>query len=303
MASTHPHIESMLNKYDLTKDDPFEALREILQEIVLYALSDAGFFKYAVFYGGTALRILYGLPRFSEDLDFSLLKPDITFDLSKYEKAVIEKLASYGFESNIETKIKENKSIQSAFLKGNTIKYLIAINAPDDIVKTFHSRKILKIKFEVDTEPPINFQDEEKLHLLPSPFMIRTMIPSSLFAGKMHAIICRSWQTRPKGRDWYDLVWYIQREYEVDLFHLATMLVQGCNALEKIDEKIPNSIDEYTKELVQSLLVKRIETLDIELAKDDVKRFISDESELNIWSKDFFKSIATMIKFSEKCPI
>jgi hypothetical protein len=290
----------MLNKYDLTKDDPFEALREILQEIVLYALSDAGFFKCAVFYGGTALRILYGLPRFSEDLDFSLIKPDPTFDLSKYEKAVIEKLVAYGFESNIETKIKENKPIQSAFLKGNTLKHLIAINAPDDIVKTFHSRKILKIKFEVDTEPPINFQDEEKLHLLPSPFMIRTMTPSSLFAGKMHAILCRSWQTRPKGRDWYDLVWYIQRGYEVDLFHLATRLVQGCNALEKIDEKIPSSIDEYTKELVQSLLVKRIETLDIELAKDDVKRFISDESELNIWSKDFFKSIATMIKFLEQ---
>jgi len=299
LASTHPHIEAMLNKYDLTKDDPFEALREILQEIVLYALSDSGFFKNAVFYGGTALRILYGLPRFSEDLDFSLIKPDPTFDLSKYEKAVIQKLESYGFEAQIETKIKENKAIQSAFLKGNTLKHLIAINAPADIVKTFHSGKILKIKFEVDTEPPINFKDEEKLHLLPSPFMIRTMVPSSLFAGKIHAILCRSWQTRPKGRDWYDLVWYVQRGYEVDLYHLATRLVQGCRTLEKIEEEIPNSIDEYTKEVVQNLLEKRIETLDIGLAKDDVKRFISDENELNIWSKDLFKSISRMIKFSE----
>lgn len=299
MASIHPHIEAMLNKYDLTKDDPFEALREILQEIVLYALSDAGFFKHAVFYGGTALRILYGLPRFSEDLDFSLIKPDPTFDLSKYEKAVIQKLEAYGFEAEIETKIKDSKPIQSAFLKGNTLKHLIAINAPEDIVKTFHPGKILKIKFEVDTEPPINFQDEEKLHLLPSPFMIRTMVPSSLFAGKMHAILCRSWQTRPKGRDWYDLVWYVQRGYEVDLYHLATRLVQGCRALEKIEEEIPNSIDKYTKELVQNLLEKRIETLDIGLAKDDVKRFISDENELNIWSKDFFKSISRMIKFLE----
>lgn len=300
MASTHPHIEAMLNKYDLTKDDPFEALREILQEIVLFALSDAGFFKEAVFYGGTALRILYGLPRFSEDLDFSLIKPDSSFDLTKYEQAVVGKLNAYGFEAQIETKIKDNTAIQSAFLKGNTVKHLIAISAPEDIVKTFHSGKILKIKFEVDTQPPINFQDEEKLHLLPSPFMIRTMTPSSLFAGKMHAILCRAWQSRPKGRDWYDLVWYVQRGYELDLYHLATRLTQGCKALKNMNEEIPTSIDEYSKELVQDLIHKRIETLDIELAKQDVRRFISDESELNIWSKDFFKSIANMIKYKQE---
>ncbi|WP_428023783.1 nucleotidyl transferase AbiEii/AbiGii toxin family protein [Arcobacter sp.] len=299
MATAHPHIEAMLKKYDLTKDDPFEALREILQEIVLAALSDAGFFKHAVFYGGTALRILYNLPRFSEDLDFSLIKPDPSFDLSKYEKAVIDKLQTYGFEAQIQTKIKDTSAVQSAFLKGNTLKHLIAINAPDDIIKTFHSGKTLKIKFEVDTNPPINFNDEEKLHLLPSPFMIRTMTPSSLFAGKIHAILCRGWKTRPKGRDWYDLVWYVQSAYELDLFHLATRLTGGCKALESIDENLPNSIEGYSEENIKNLLQKRIETLDIELAKDDVKRFISDENELNIWSKEFFSAIANMIKFTK----
>ena len=297
MADTHPHITAMLQKYDLTKDDPYEALREILQEIVLYALSDAGFFNHAVFYGGTALRILYGLPRFSEDLDFSLLKPDPSFDLSKYEKAVLDTLYTYGFEAQVETKIKDQSAIQSAFIKGNTIKHLLAINAPEDIVKSFNAGKILKIKFEVDTEPPINFEDEQKLHLTPAPFMVRSMKPSSLFAGKLHAVLCRGWKTRPKGRDWYDMVWYVQNGYQVNLTHLATRLIQSCKALEEAEIELPNSLEQYNQNMVVSLLQQRVESLDIELAKKDVRRFIYDEKELEIWSKYFFSSLIQMIKF------
>jgi hypothetical protein len=297
MADTHPHITAMLQKYDLTKDDTYEALREILQEIVLYALSDAGFFNHAVFYGGTALRILYGLPRFSEDLDFSLLKPDPSFDLSKYEKVVLDTLYIYGFEAQVETKIKNQSAVQSAFIKGNTIKHLLAINAPEDIVKSFNAGKILKIKFEVDTEPPINFEDEQRLHLTPAPFIVRSMRPSSLFAGKLHAVLCRGWKTRPKGRDWYDMIWYVQNGYQVNLTHLATRLLQSCKALEDAEIELPKTIELYTPELIASLLQKRFDTLDIELAKQDIHRFIYDEKELKIWSKDFFSSLIQMIKF------
>lgn len=297
MSDTHPHIMTMLEKYNLTKDDPYEALREILQEIVLYALSDSGFFNHAVFYGGTALRILYGLPRFSEDLDFSLIKPDRSFDLAKYEKAVLKQLKIYGFEADVETKIKENSTIQSAFIKGNTVKHLIAISTPDNVVKTFHTGQLIKIKFEVDTQPPINFEDEQKLHLHPTPFMIRTMKPSSLFAGKMHAILCRGWQSRPKGRDWYDMVWYIQKGYEINLLHLATRLIQSCKALENTNVEIPYTIDKYNKDIIIELLKKRINTLNIALAKQDVQRFVTDKNELNIWSDTFFNEIAKMIKF------
>lgn len=297
MADTHPHIAAMLQNYDLSKDDPYEALREILQEIVLYALSDAGFFNHAVFYGGTALRILYGLPRFSEDLDFSLIKPDPSFDLSKYEKAVVGTLKTYGFEAQVETKVKEQSAVQSAFIKGNTIKHLLAINAPEDIVKSFNAGKLFKIKFEVDTEPPLNFEEEQKLHLTPAPFMIRSMKPSSLFAGKLHAVLCRGWQNRPKGRDWYDMVWYVQNGYAVDLVHLATRLTQSCKALVDTAVELPADIVLYTPELIASLLQKRVDALDINLAKQDVRRFIYDEKELNIWSQDFFSSLIQMIKF------
>ena len=298
MADTHPHIAAMLQNYDLSKDDPYEALREILQEIVLYALSDAGFFNHALFYGGTALRILYGLPRFSEDLDFSLLKPDPSFDLSKYEKAVVGTLKTYGFEAQIETKVKNHSAIQSAFIKGNTIKHLLAINAPEDIVNSFNAGKLLKIKFEVDTQPPLNFEEEQKLHLTPAPFMIRSMKPSSLFAGKLHAVLCRGWQNRPKGRDWYDMVWYVQNKYEVDLTHLTTRLIQSCKALQDTEVELPEEMKLYTPALIVSLLQKRVDTLDIELAKQDVRRFIYDEKELVIWGKDFFSAIIKMIKFT-----
>ncbi|MFK5937287.1 MAG: nucleotidyl transferase AbiEii/AbiGii toxin family protein [Sulfurimonas sp.] len=297
MSNTHPHIVSMLERYDLTTTDPYEALREILQEIVLYALSTTNFFNHALFYGGTALRILYGLPRFSEDLDFSLLQKDDTFNLSKYEKVVVDTLKSYGFEAAVETKVKEQSAVQSAFVKGNTVQHLIAINAPQDIIERYNAGKLLKIKFEVDTQPPLNFQEEQKLHLYPAPFMLRVMLPSSLFAGKLHAVLCRGWKNRPKGRDWYDMVWYVQKQYSVDITHLATRLLQSCKALENSEVTMPKTIEEYTPKILKELLYKRVETLDVELAKDDVKRFIYDENELNIWSKDFFIAIIEKIEF------
>jgi hypothetical protein len=297
MADVHPHIVAMLQKYDLSKDDPYEALREIVQEIVLYALNDAGFFNHAVFYGGTALRILYALPRFSEDLDFSLLKPEPTFDLSKYEKSVLDTLKVYGFEATIETKLKDESAVQSAFIKGDTIKHLLAINAPEDIIKRYGTGKLLKVKFEVDTEPPMNFKEEQKLHLTPMPFMVRSMTISSLFAGKLHAVLCRGWKTRPKGRDWYDMVWYIQNGYEVDLTHLATRLMQSCKALSDTEIELPTMAQHYTPQIIINLLKKRIESLEIEMAKQDVRRFIYDEKELSVWSKEFFLAIIQILKF------
>lgn len=300
MTTTHPHIVSMLEKYNLTSIHPVEALREILQEIILYALSKTDFFDHAVFYGGTALRILYGLPRYSEDLDFSLLKEDSSFDLLNYEKVIVNTLATYGFEAIIQHKKKSNEmsQVKSAFLKGNTLKHLIAISAPDDVIQSYHPDKTLKIKFEVDTVPPLSFNHEEKLHLSPAPFQIKTMAPSSLFAGKMHAILCRGWASRPKGRDWYDLIWYATKGYELDLTHLATRMMQKCTALENAGIELPSEIDEYSKELVMKWLNHRIDNLDVDNAKNDIKRFISDQSELDIWSVDFFKQVIKMIKFA-----
>jgi predicted nucleotidyltransferase component of viral defense system len=294
VPNIHPAIAKMLEKYDLsTADKTYEALREILQEIVLLGLSRAGFFNYALFYGGTALRILHGLDRFSEDLDFSLIAPDANFDLVHYEDAVVEALHSFGFEVTIQMKNSEG-NIKSAFLKGNTSQHLLNIEAPEDIVKTFGQGRLVKIKFEVDTQPPLDFESEKKILLVPSPFSINTMTLPSLFAGKMHAVLCRNWSSRPKGRDWYDLVWYISNGYALDLKYLNARLQQNCSWSENKNIDLSKEVD---KDSLSELLKMRIDHLDIHAAKRDVEVFIADKRVLDIWSKEFFTDIVRKISY------
>ena len=292
---THPALIKMLEKYDLTNSNSsYDALREILQEIVLLGLYDAGFFKHAAFYGGTALRILHNLPRFSEDLDFSLLESNSEFNLKPYEEAIISTLKAFGFDVTIEIKEKNNISaIASAFVKGNTIEHLININAPKDITSKIHRDQAVKIKLEVDTNPPLEFETANVIRLTPRPFSINAFTLPSLYAGKMHAILCRAWSTRPKGRDWYDLVWYIANDIELDSIHLKSRLSQSCKYLEENNIQIPS---ELTKQTIKELLLQRIETLDIVKAKNDIQPFIKDIREIELWSKEFFVSVIENIK-------
>ncbi|MGE4510745.1 MAG: nucleotidyl transferase AbiEii/AbiGii toxin family protein, partial [Sulfurimonadaceae bacterium] len=287
---THPALMKMLEKYDLTNSNSsYDALREILQEIVLLGLYDAGFFKHAAFYGGTALRILHNLPRFSEDLDFLLLKSNPEFNLKPYEEAIISSLKAFGFDVTIEIKEKNNSSaIASAFVKGNTIEHLLNINAPKDITTKIHRDKAVKIKLEVDTNPPLEFETANVIRLIPRPFSINAFTLPSLYAGKMHAILCRAWSTRPKGRDWYDLVWYIANDVELDSIHLKARLSQSCKYLEENNIQIPS---ELSKQTIKNLLLQRIESLDVEKAKNDIQPFIKDMREIELWSKEFFVSV------------
>ena len=295
MSELHPAIGKMLEKHDLsTADKTYEALREILQEIVLLGLYRAGFFNEAVFYGGTALRILYGLDRFSEDLDFSLLEENEGFDLGAYKKGIMETLQSFGFEVDLQLK-NQVGAIKSAFLKGNTAQHLLNIKAPDDIIAKYGQGRLVKIKLEVDTHPPLAFQSEKKTQLLPAPYTIHSMKLPSLFAGKLHAILCRNWSSRPKGRDWYDLVWYVANGYRVDLTHLSARLAQSCDWQEREEVTFDGKA---SWEFVLQRLNNRIENLDIESARRDVESFISDRRVLDIWSREFFLEIAKRIETS-----
>jgi len=294
VPNTHPAIVKMLEKYDLsTSDSTYEALREILQEIVLLGLYRAGFFEHALFYGGTALRILHGLDRFSEDLDFSLRQVNLDFDLSQYEDAVMEALHSFGFKVSVQIIQKEN-DVKSAFVKDDTIQHLLNIEAPQDIIDAFGRGKLVKIKIEVDTNPPLDFQSEKITLLTPSPFMVNSMTLPSLFAGKMHALLCRNWANRPKGRDWYDFIWYITQGHPLDLKHLNARLQQNCPWQTKKQITITSNV---TQDDVKELLTERINELDIAAAKRDVEGFISDRRVLDIWSKDFFRSLVDKINW------
>lgn len=284
-------ILKMLERYKLehTKDYT-SAIKEIIQEIALLGLWRAKFFEKAAFYGGTALRILYQLDRFSEDLDFTLLKPDPHFELKKYAHAVQQELASFGFAAEVKRKEKVRQSaVDSAFIKLNTIQSLFYIGLPEIISQGVHPAETLKVRFEIDTDPPAaNIETETQFLLLPSPFSVKTYRLEDLYAGKIHATLCREWKGRTKGRDWYDLVWYIARGIRLNLKHLESRMIQSGNL--PVDEQL-------TEENLLELFEEKISSLDIESAKNDIVQFISDESKVDLWSKDFFKQVTAQIKF------
>lgn len=222
-------MTEMLKKYQENGDtDKKNAIKEIMQEIVLCGLSRAGFFKQAAFYGGTALRIFYGLDRFSEDLDFSLISSDSDFDLSSFFPILRKEIASYGLNVDISEKKKSAESaIRSAFLKGNTQEHMLLFYASEQAVSGIAKDEVIKIKFEVDTNPPDGATFETKYRLLPAPYEVKLYDTPSLFAGKVHAVICRAWKSRVKGRDLYDYVFYLSRGACLNTEHLKSRLVQS----------------------------------------------------------------------------
>jgi predicted nucleotidyltransferase component of viral defense system len=283
-------IKTMLDRYSLKSAADYEnALKEIIQEISLLGLWRAKFFEKASFYGGTALRLLYGLDRFSEDIDFSLLKPDTNFKIDNYTAALRDELYSFGFSVTVERKDKTfETNIESAFIKAGTLKNLIAIEAPPQLLKKLSNARILKVKIEVDIEPPSGFKTEAKYLLNPIPFSVNTYKIPYLFAGKMHAILCREWKTRVKGRDWYDFVWHVGKNAKLDLKHLENRMRQSGHISQN---------DILSKKKFHELLDQRIENVDFEKAKNDVAPFIKDQGAVLVWSKDFFREVAKRVVF------
>jgi len=279
-------IESMLRKYDCKSSEDYEnALIEIVQEVALLGLSRSDFFSHAAFYGGTALRIFYGLPRFSEDLDFSLDRPDKGFELDEYLSSVEKELRAYQFNMTVKRKQKIAESaVQSAFIKGNTLQNILEISSDDIAIRGIHPNAVLRIKFEVDTEPPEGAGYQVINVLSPTPHRVRLYDLESLFAGKIHAVLCRDYKNRVKGRDFYDYIWYLQRGARVNLYHLQKRMEQSG----KWDSGKELTIDE-----LKILLKKRFETVDFDSARNDVSRFLTrgDRSDLSLWDRDFFTDI------------
>ncbi len=282
-------IRQILATYEIRGlGDSLRALREIMQEIALLGLWRGKFFEKAAFYGGTALRVLYGLDRFSEDLDFSLLKKNDSLALADYSGALKRELASFGFVVEIESRPKPSgAAVQSAFLKADTRTQMISVEFDRDLIQQIPRNQVLKIRLEVDTDPPPGFSTETRYLLRPVPFAVRTFGLSDLFAGKMHAVLCREWKSRVKGRDWYDLVWFAAYHPELHLAHLEQRMRQtghwtGPSALTEAD--------------FRSLLAARIEKVDIDQIRREVEPFVKDPVSLTVWSKEFFLDVASRIK-------
>ncbi len=275
-------IKEWLGTYKpANQEAAFSALREIMQEIALAGLQRAGFFEKAAFYGGSALRIFYGLDRFSEDLDFSLLEVNSEFVLEKYMEAVITEFKALGMTVSITEKKKVQKSnIESAFLKSETIwKELIL----EDIIPQsgLGQRANIKIKIEVDTEPPLGFGTEEKLLLKPFSFYVKCFTIADLFAGKMHALLFRKWKNNVKGRDWYDMEWYIKKGVQLNLKHFMLRAVDSGDWPKET----------ITQDEFMELLHAKIDEVNLNRVKDDIVRFIPDPKVIERWSPKYFHDL------------
>lgn len=269
------------------EEETYSALREIMQEIVLGGLSRTDFFKHAAFYGGTALRIFYGLDRYSEDLDFSLLTVNPNFTLSPYFSAIQTEFEALGMKVSIREKDKKTKTaVESAFLKTETLWQEIVL---EDIVKQhgISSNRNIKIKIEIDRIPPLGFETENKLLIQPFSFYVNCFKPTSLFAGKMHALLFRKWKNRVKGRDWYDMEFYIQKRIPLNIEHFLRRAIETGDWTEKT----------ITEEQILNLLKEKISTTKIENIKEDVVRFIQDDRKLDIWSTEYFNDLIQKIRF------
>lgn len=270
--------EKMLSAYDQSTDTARRnAVYEVSQQIVLAGLADGGFFDKAAFYGGTCLRIFHGLNRFSEDMDFTLLKEDNSFYFEHYFQPIIDQFALVG--RKVEINKKEKKifgKVESAFLKDNTDVYDLS----------FQTEKSIRVKIEVDTIPPLKFTTEQRLLLQPKSFMTRCVTLPDLFAGKMHALAFRVWKNRIKGRDWYDFEWYVRNGIPLDWNHLQERIRQFNG-------------QEMTLEEFKTTLRERLSGTDINRVKEDVLPFLNNPGELDIWSNDYFLLLADQMKIHE----
>ncbi len=262
-------------------------LREAIQKICLLGLWRGAFFEHAAFYGGTALQVLYGLDRWSENLDFSLLveKPD--FSLEAYLNHVRQELEAWGIAANVDLSPNKASRIESAFIKANTLKTLIELEIPPSELGRLHRDEVSSVKFELDPHPPCGFSTQGCFLLEPIPFSVRVMDLPDLFAGKMHAVLARGWASRVKGRDWYDLIWFVREGHTLNLAHLEARLIQSGHW----DQETPLDADSF-----RALLRDRINQTSFDQAKQDVLPFIPDSAALQNWSAELFESLVERIK-------
>ena len=269
-------IQERLNSYGCASAiEEEQALREITQEIVLAALGRTAFFDKAAFQGGTCLRIFHGVNRFSEDLDFALRVPDSAFELGGYLRAVVEDLGAFGYQIEIDDRGGVDEVVKKAFLKDDSIGRLLKLGFRP---KSGPMRKI-RIKFEVDSNPPAGAAYEVKIMDFPFPAAVSLFDLPSLFAGKMHALLCREYV---KGRDWYDFLWYAAR-FTRPNFDLLSSALDQTGPWEEKKLYVDDSWCRWE-------LSAKIESLDFAKLREDVKRFLRpvEVASLNLWTREFF---------------
>lgn len=281
MKSTLEEIISVYNPKTVVETKAI--LREIIQSIVLIGLSRGGFFNKASFYGGTALRIFYGLNRYSEDLDFTLNSKEEDFSLEPYLKYINDIALSYGLELNISTKIKKIDSpIESAFAKLNTYQTFISLKMDSNLLNLLHKDEVIKVKFEVDCNPALGFSKESRWIDMPEFASISVLDESSLFSGKLHAILCRTYKNNVKGRDYYDFLFYMSKKIKPNIEYLKNKLVETGKL---------NEDEDFNLEILKQMLYEKFNSVDFEQVKIDARKFIFKNENLDYYSKELFLDV------------
>lgn len=278
-------IQERLKSYNsLSKQEELSALKEIYQEIALAGLARSNFFKLAAFQGGTALRIVHQLKRFSEDLDFVLLKPSDSFQWHSYLKAIEIEFNSFGVNLEIKERAAAKGAIKTAFLKENSFARILELTYD----RLSSDEQKITIKLEIDTQPPEGSNFENAFLTYPYPFSILIQDFPSLFASKCHALLCRKYE---KGRDWFDFLWYLSRRTPINYFLLKNALYQAGPYKE---QEIP-----YSKKWLYEEFEKKISALDWKSAKRDVENFLRSEERKFVenWSRELFQNQIEKIEF------
>ena len=271
-------IQKRLDAYKATNPvEEEQATKEIIQEVSLYALWRSGFFEVAAFQGGTSLRILHGLPRFSEDLDFMLKVPDPDFDWSGYLTQLLSCFEEYGLKSEAIPKGRMQQRIKKAVIKDNSITNQLSLS----FYQGREGQKI-NIKLEIDVEPPGSSGYAYAYLDFPTDYEVCHQDLSSNFALKIHALLCRGFL---KGRDWYDFNWYLKQKVSPNLPHLKNALVQYGPWQGQDDLAVDIS---WLKNVMQ----EKIDSIDWKEAADDVERFLKPGAveSLKLWSARFFSA-------------
>ena len=291
-------VREMLSRYDV--EDPEgarNALREVLQEIVLFGLYEGGFFDTVAFYGGTALRILHRLDRFSEDLDFCLRPGAETLELRTFGRNVEEALRRFEIEASFEPREEVSPGgIVAAQVRTEPLRGILSVSlvsALGEVVARLPRNQTLRIKVEVDTGRARGFEDEESYALYPVPFPLRVLTLPCLFSGKMHALLCRGWGNRVKGRDWYDLLWFLRKGVPLHLPFLEEKLRESGHWAEA---------HPLQAEDVRRLYRERVERLDVKQARNDLLPFVRDPRALDAWSPSLFSSLEERLLFVREVP-
>lgn len=261
-----------------------QALREVIQEITLVGLWRGKFFEHAAFYGGTALRIFYNLDRFSEDLDFTLLSANPEWSWEPYGKVIKSELAAFGFDVTFEEKKKSTQSaIKSAFLKTPTVQELLKIGVHLSGVKNLHPETLIRVRVEIDTNPSASYSYEQKFLEQPVAISVRCVAEDNLFAAKMHAAFFRAWKGRVKGRDWYDVIWFIRQNKPLNLALFSNFMEQTN----------PLTVSQF-----KQIAKERVEQLDVKSAIEDCIHFVRDQQAIReTWSREFFHYWLDKVQF------